>query len=573
MNIGESNVEDVKQQVGRYIEQTGRRVVVLIDDIDRTDASELLGVFRTVRLTAEFKKTTFVLAYDEGEVRAHLRKLGISREYLEKIVQNPVQLPAIDQGDIDRFLLYSDAGRRSQLDVLFDKIEIDQQSRAEFDKRIVELYPSHVRPFFQTLRSAKRFLNALGARLPAVKHEVYLLDFVLLEVLRLFAPGVYQDIYENSHYYIPEWTWETIRSSPFGIVGRSEKDETAKKIKQHIDELLGQEPRREDIREILEELFPARIKSALGGALPTHSDSYAEKARAKKRLTHPESFQKYFLLTVPRGLIPDKAIEDTFKSWASVDDPSALIQTDLGAYQKRGDLRKFLDSVVLFLDNINDRSVDPLLTFVGRNIQMFSQEGRETSEYDGAFKLVLFLLNDKVKDGDKRRRLEQTLRETPFLEFAIKIVNALAGSQVGLYALQQATDLPAAKQIVSDRLRKEVIEAGVDLFKTNAQYGGYVLFQTGTYSDESRQMVNDYALQLCKRNPPDIGKLVGGFFLDFGPTSSFNLKDLRRVYNSQAVAELARAAGEKAWGTDNERRAIQQLLAAEPDSATSTAEP
>jgi hypothetical protein len=206
IDLGKSNVEDVKQQVEQYILQTNRRIVVIVDDIDRADDEGLLSVFRTVRLTAEFNKTIFLLAYDDDQVCAHLKRLNIPAEYLEKIVQNPIQIPALDQGDIDRFLLYSDAQSRSQIDILFDKIGIGQEDRAEFDKKVVEIYPPHLRPFFQTLRSAKRFLNSLSTRLPVVRDEVYLLDFVLLELLRVFAPRVYDDVYENRHYYIPSWT-------------------------------------------------------------------------------------------------------------------------------------------------------------------------------------------------------------------------------------------------------------------------------------------------------------------------------------------------------------------------------
>ena len=93
-------------------------------------------------------------------------------------------------------MLYSDLGHRSQIDILFDTLQMDKEVRVEFDKKIVELYPAQIRPFFRTLRSAKRFLNALNTR-PVVKDEVYLLDFVLLE--SIFAPAVYRDIHENSH--------------------------------------------------------------------------------------------------------------------------------------------------------------------------------------------------------------------------------------------------------------------------------------------------------------------------------------------------------------------------------------
>ena len=57
-------------------------------------------------------------------------------------------------------------------------------------------------------------------------------------------------------------------------------------------------------------------------------------------------------------------------------------------------------------------------------------------------------------------------------------------------------------------------------------------------------MINSYALELCKKTPSHIGRLVGAFRIDFGETGSpFNLTDLRRVYDSRALAVLARAAG------------------------------
>jgi predicted KAP-like P-loop ATPase len=562
VSIADSNVEDLKVQVERYILQTGRRVVVLIDDIDRTSTDELLGVFRTVRLTAEFKKTTFVLSYDEAQVRAQLKTLDISPNYLEKIVQNPVPLPSLDQGSIDRYLLYSDAGHRSQLDVLFDKLDIGQRARKEFDERIVELYPAHIKPFFTTLRSAKRFLNSLNTRLPVIKDEVYLLDFILLEVLRVFAPHVYQDVHDSRNYYIPEWTWEETLASPFGVVDRQRGGELQKKVKAHVDDVLRGGPHETHILAILEELFFVRLKDSS----IQYGDDFAASVRAKKRLTHPASFPKYFLLSVPRGAIPDRVIEDLFKSWSSVSDPSTLIKASFAEYQKRNDLLKLLDSIVLFLDDMDEGLVDPLLTCASSRIPPFPLASRDLvrTDFDGAFKLVLFLLNDKGKDVDKRRRLEHVLRNTPTVQFAIKIIGALVGTTAGLYMLQQAADIASAKTIVVERVRKEIVDAGVDIFESEPEVAAYILFQTGTYDDDSKQMINNYALQLCRTRPSNIGKLVGAFLLDIGHTSTFRLDELRLVYDSSALAALARTAGQNAWSTTNEQRAIEQLLKAEP---------
>lgn len=201
----ERDLEEAKGKVEHYILHTGRRVVILIDDIDRAEPEELLFIFKTVRLAATFKKTIFLLAYDESQVTDHLSRLGLKSDYLEKIVQNPVQLPPVDQRVIDRFVLFSDPSHRSQLDLLFDKLQIHQKRREEFDTEIVSFYAAHLKPFFTTLRDAKRFLASVDVRLPAVKDEVHLLDFVLLGVLRVFENDVYQDIWANRRHYLPEW--------------------------------------------------------------------------------------------------------------------------------------------------------------------------------------------------------------------------------------------------------------------------------------------------------------------------------------------------------------------------------
>jgi hypothetical protein len=276
------------------------------------------------------------------------------------------------------------------------------------------------------------------------------------------------------------------------------------------------------------------------------------------------------LLSVPRGAIPDKVVEETMKSWAASPNPSSLMTKDLLAYQKRGDLRKFMDALVLFLDKMDERTAGALLTVISSEVQTFSREGRERSEHDGAFKLALFILSERIKDSDRRERFEQTLRETPALEFSIRILNAVAQAQSGIYALQQAADLTAAREIVSQRVRQEVVDAGVDLIETNREW--FILFQTGLYSEQSREMISGYALGLCEKNPSYIGKLVGGFRLDFGETGSFNLAELRRVYDSRVLAVLARAAGKTAWSTNNEQLAVEQLLAAEADPGPQTSD-
>ena len=62
--------------------------------------------------------------------------------------------------------------------------------------------------------------------------------------------------------------------------------------------------------------------------------------------------------------------------------PSSLITNEFLAYQKRGELRKFMDSLALFLDKMDERPAEVLLTVISSGVQTFSREGRERSEHE-----------------------------------------------------------------------------------------------------------------------------------------------------------------------------------------------
>jgi predicted KAP-like P-loop ATPase len=112
IHTDDATAEQIKELVESYILHTGKKVVVIIDDLERAYDCELLTIFQIVRLSANFKKTLFVLAYDQAQLQTQLQKLGLSTDFLGKIVQNPVDLPAADKNEIDRFVINN--GTRSE---------------------------------------------------------------------------------------------------------------------------------------------------------------------------------------------------------------------------------------------------------------------------------------------------------------------------------------------------------------------------------------------------------------------------------------------------------------------------
>lgn len=102
-------LEEVKQRVESYLRKTGRKVVIIIDDIDRLQEDEIFLILKLVRLNAKFKNTIFVLslAFDATVEKIAPKTQSKAKDYIEKIIQKPITLPRIEQVHLDNFLWLS----------------------------------------------------------------------------------------------------------------------------------------------------------------------------------------------------------------------------------------------------------------------------------------------------------------------------------------------------------------------------------------------------------------------------------------------------------------------------------
>jgi hypothetical protein len=88
------------------------RVVVLVDDLDRCLPGTVVATLEAIKLFLSVPKMGFVIAADERLVRHAIATQyapapnaeTMAREYLEKIVQIPIRVPALGPGDIQAYL-------------------------------------------------------------------------------------------------------------------------------------------------------------------------------------------------------------------------------------------------------------------------------------------------------------------------------------------------------------------------------------------------------------------------------------------------------------------------------------
>ena len=89
-----------------------RRIVVIVDDLDRCLPGTVVDTLEAIKLFLAVPKMAFVVAADEAPVaHAIATAFGsgydgsdLARQYLEKIVQIPIRIPALGQGDVEAYV-------------------------------------------------------------------------------------------------------------------------------------------------------------------------------------------------------------------------------------------------------------------------------------------------------------------------------------------------------------------------------------------------------------------------------------------------------------------------------------
>ncbi len=201
-----------------------RRVVVLVDDLDRCLPDTVVETLETMRLFLSVPKMSFVIAADEDRVADALRDRydrangpnGDAEEparlYLHKIVQTTLRLPTLSRFDTEAYLLLLLLQRRaaSQLtQAQFDQIlkgctelrvaagsidsisipkGLDLSGEMQFASRLTPILYEKLRG---NPRRVKRFLNDLSVRSSIAERRGIELDVAVvakLMVLELLLP-------------------------------------------------------------------------------------------------------------------------------------------------------------------------------------------------------------------------------------------------------------------------------------------------------------------------------------------------------------------------------------------------
>lgn len=273
------DVPALKARIADELRKAKVRILVIIDDIDRLDHDEVRQLFTVVKALADFPFVTYLLAFDrEAAVQAIEQDSGLpGARYLEKIIQVPFEIPLIDRITLRNVVL-----RRLNDEVLSYKRE------PLFDTG------HNIRVFYGCLerlicvpRDAVRFLNTLSVTFPAVAGDVNPIDFIAIEMIRVFLPRLYDTIRFNKE----KFTGPRASSTAMSV-----KDEFHEQWARELPESL-----RNGMREMVGRLFPKTAASDDWNRpeMEWHRDL---------RICHPDLFYIYFRLSLMPGIVSHREV-------------------------------------------------------------------------------------------------------------------------------------------------------------------------------------------------------------------------------------------------------------------------
>jgi predicted KAP-like P-loop ATPase len=541
--FGEESIEEVKQRIEFYIEQIGTKLLIIIDDIDRLQAKEILLILKLVRLNTKFRNTIFLLSFDQVVVQEVLKGTAkTDHKFLEKIVQRAIPLPAIEQNKIDELIF-------SYLEKLFDEINIADDERLKFEKEFYYLYKKQARRLFKTLRDAKRYINGLCSTLPSVKTEVCIYDFCILEIIRTFYPKAYNDIWTNPWFYIPISMSSSSKfaSSPFPIV--DDKNVIHTLIKEHIGKLFEDENEREILQELLEAIFFITVKSAFSKYGSTYRTDYGYENREEKRITHHDSFRKYFMLKVPLSEISDEFMETTLEFWnlAEKSDKEHIIQKKIYELEEDGKLSEFFQKLIVFTSKIDTETIPEIIRGIYKNPDKFINEKDPFSRYHDLTYPLLTLINNKIEVGKIQLTIEEVITKTPLLPFAVHFVMYCRKDGTGShYNLYRSIEYDRIHNLVCNRLRKHFIVEKRNIFEEWPDIDfGFVLYQWSsnwtTFTGDNKDIVDKYLQALFSDDCKSFAKLITRMqeMSPLGDEYTFNIDKYDKVYDLKKFKLLA----------------------------------
>jgi hypothetical protein len=488
-------LETLRKRISDAITTSGKRIVVLVDDIDRLDRDEIQALLKLVRLTADFPNTTYLLAFDDEVVADALgEKYGTKgaaagRAFLEKIIQVGLQLPPAN-----RLALRTLAFEGIEQALRLAEIDLSKEQVTAFVRYFTEAFEPRIR----TPRQVKQYVNAVLFALPILKDEVHPVDQLFIEGIRIYYPKLYQVIRSDPDAF----ALESLRR---GDVREERRKELRARVEKGFEGLSTEETRA--ILTLLEHMFP-RLKGVFGNT--TYNADWDEQWDREQRACSGAYLPRYFHYAVPSRDVSDRSVRDLYEE--AQRGSRDTLEPSMAAILDRGAGARLIQRLRRDRDTIPSAAAPTIALVVASLCDRLPREegmfGDWVSTYGQAAVLITNLL-ERVEDRAARLALAQRIAtECPSLPFVAECLRwwrpSKDDTRPSALTLEETNAVAAT---LADRIRKTAEDKALhDAFPKDATL---LLWIWRTWGDP--QEVGAYLERRFDTDPKEVSRFLATY--------------------------------------------------------------
>lgn len=180
---------DEKEKINNAIKRLKKRIIVIIEDLDRLMVDEIIEVFKLIDGNASFNNIIFICAYDKNRIQYLIKSEEDYNIYSDKFFTWEQTLP----------LRSWDLLLKNLTKNLTKGLDFNNDEEEEV-KNIISFNYSIFKSYLHNLRDVKRYINLVKPSLKKIYKEVQIKDYLLLGLIRYKYPQEYKSLYEKNAY-------------------------------------------------------------------------------------------------------------------------------------------------------------------------------------------------------------------------------------------------------------------------------------------------------------------------------------------------------------------------------------
>lgn len=494
-NFSDTQLEDLKNRVNDFLKESDKKIVVIIDDIDRLDKQELFSLFKLIKLTGDFSKTYYILSFDDEMVASAIGERfaegnrNSGHNFLEKIIQVPLRIPQALSKDLLNYTF-------ELLNNILNENKIDLGTNEE--QNVGYLISQNILLKIKTPRLAIRFSNSLSFLIPLLKGEVNISDLILFEGVKIFYPKHYEFIKNSPEYFIESYNDRFSNNKD-----NSKVDEFKSKIEELNNNLSKNE--KQAILNLLKKLFPY-VKEAT----ENYSFNYTNQDWTKeKRIVSSKYFNRYFIYSVPKDDISDIHFDNYINNLDTKTFDEVLAETN--EILKNVEATEYLNKISFYEDNLDWNSRQIISKIICQNENKF--EGMKGGVFTFGFnnpksQAAITISRILLKHINYSEKLEFSkylmTNEIPF-EFSKEINRWLKVGKNEDEKVIKSSDMHLLDYILLERALSDCFAKKTNIFE---KYERNIFSLLEIWYEKNQQELRKYIIELINLNSKIVSKII-----------------------------------------------------------------